>query len=197
MEGFTLIETLMAVVIFTVLTAAISLLFVTLYRNQKEEIAMIERQSIANRALETMSNEIRRINRAENGSYALIVTEPQKLAFYADVDGDHETEKVIYALEGTDLTRTVTESRVSLTAPYDYSASPVKKVMAPGIYNGAEPVFTYYGENYDGSEAALSGVFRLIDVKVVGVTLLINTPERVVVKSPLKLEVKAQMRNLK
>lgn len=196
-EGFTLIETLMAVTIFTILIGATGLLFTTLHRNQKEEIAMIERQTTAARVLEKLSNEIRRINRAEDGSYALVAAEPHQFTFFVDLDGDHKTEKVTYALEGTDLTRTVVRPSVTATGSYNYSTPPVKKVLATGVYNDTEPIFSYYGGNYDGTGDALTGAFRLVDVKVIGITLFINTPDRVAVKSPLKLETKVQMRNLK
>lgn len=191
-NGFTLIETIVAIGIFALMMSAISVLFISLYRSQKVDISLIERAHSAGRAIEIMSGEIREANRAENGSFHLATAESQRFIFYSDIDEDDYTEKITYSLEGTDLKKTVVEPGTNFL----YQGVGVVKVVCGGVKNGTEPIFLYYDESYTGNGESLAYPVDNVAVKMVGINLFVNS-ENSGLSSPLHIETKVQIRNLK
>ncbi|MBU4298430.1 prepilin-type N-terminal cleavage/methylation domain-containing protein [Patescibacteria group bacterium] len=96
--GFTLIETIVAIFVFTLIFGAVSGLIMLAYKTYnytwQQSIAIDE----ARRGIETMVKEIRGAKSAEDGSYPIEKAEDKEFIFYSDVDNDGETEKVRYFL---------------------------------------------------------------------------------------------------
>jgi len=96
--GFTLIEALVAIVIFTLAMVAISGLIVLAYRTYgyswEQSVAIEE----ARRGVETMVKEIREAKNGQDGSYPIELAEDKEFIFYSDIDGDGKTERVRYFL---------------------------------------------------------------------------------------------------
>ena len=101
-NGFTLLEMLIAISIFVLMMSAVTTFFVLLYKEQGSDIVRIERIEIAGRAIERISSEIRKMNRAENGGFPLESAQSQTLIFYSDIDNDGLTERIRYYLNDTD-----------------------------------------------------------------------------------------------
>jgi len=169
-NGFTLIEVIISIAIFSMLILATNLLFISLYRQQGASMAITERTQSMNVLIGRMSKEIREGNVGEKGQSFFAIAEDKTLAFYSDVDNDDVTEKVIYALTGTDLKKTVIEPGADL----EYGGTGVTSVVCVDVRNDATPIFTYYDDNYTGSEPALSGSFAVVDIKLIGISLTGN-----------------------
>lgn len=191
-KGFTLVEVIVSIGIFALMMGAISALFITLYRSQKNDIALIERTRLAGFALEKMSDEIRRANRAENGNFHLAITGGQNIVFYSDIDADGLTEKIAYELEGTNINRTVVEPGTNFL----YQEAGVETVLCAGVRNGSNPIFLYYDEDYTGNEEPMSSPVDNVAVRVVGISLDVNT-DNSGLATPFHLGTKVQIRNLK
>ena len=191
-KGFTLVELIIAVAILAIMAAAISAFFISLYKEQTSDIARIGRIDAAGKAIEKMSGEIRKMNRAENGIFPLEVAQEQVLVFYSDVDDDGLTERIEYSLDGSALKKKLIEPGDSL----DYSGEETTTVIVDGIRNGTEPIFKYYDENYTGSEDPLSEPINVTSVKIIEVILDINADEKYL-SSPLRAETKVHPRNLR
>ena len=206
-EGFTLIEMLIAMAILVIMVGAVTAFFVFLYREQAADIIRIERINIASRAIKKISPEIRKMNRGEDGSYPIKLGKEQTLIFYADVDNDGETERVIYYLSGTNLARILTEPSGD---PVGYEAAPdplpnpldhPEIIAARDVRNGAEPIFRYYDKNYTGAGDPLEGGeteegVNVTMIRVVEINLDIN-PENNYLASPFNIKTKIHPRNLK
>ena len=191
-KGFTLIELMIAIAVLVIMAAAISAFFITLYKEQASDIARIKRIGVAGETIETMSGEIRKMNRAENGIYPLEIVQEQTLVFYSDIDNDGLTERIEYSLNGTILEKKLIEPGASL----DYSGTETVTTIADGIRNGTEPLFKYYDENYTGTEDSLSEPINITSVKIIEIILDINADEKNI-SSPLRVETKIHPRNLK
>lgn len=172
-SGFTLIEMIIAIAIFAIVMLAITTFFTILYKEQGTDIVKIEGTNIAGRALEKMGSEIRKMNRAENGTFAIELADGQNLIFYSDVDNDGQTERIEYLLNGTDLERKLTEPGASL----DYSGGETITSAASYVRNGTDPIFAYYDETYTGSEAPLACPANVTQIKVIGISMDINMNE--------------------
>ncbi len=209
-EGFTLIEMLIAMSILVIMVGAVITLFIILYREQAMDIVRIERINIASRAIKKISPEIRKMNRGENGSYPIKLGKEHILIFYADVDNDGETERVIYYLSGTDLARILTEPTGD---PVGYEAIPdplpnpsdhPETIVARDVRNGTKPVFKYYDKDHntgDDTSGFLEGGeteegVNVTMIRVVEINLDIN-PENNYLTNPFNIKTKIHPRNLK
>ncbi len=97
-KGFTLIEVLVAVFVFTLAMVAVAGFIVLSYQihgyNFEESVAIDE----ARRGIETMLKEIRAANTGDNGAYPIERADDKQFIFYGDIDDDGATERVRYFL---------------------------------------------------------------------------------------------------
>jgi len=96
MRGFTFIEMLVAIAVFTIIMGGISGFIVASYRSYgyiwQRALAIEE----ARRGVQIMVKEIREAKMGEDGSYPIATAKNNEFAFYSDIDKDDEVEKVRY-----------------------------------------------------------------------------------------------------
>lgn len=101
MKGFTLIETIVAIFIFTLLTGALFGFVVSAYKvhgyGWEQSLAIREAQ----RGIETMVKELREAQPSEQGSFPIEIAQDKEIIFYSDIDKDEQIERVRYFLGGT------------------------------------------------------------------------------------------------
>ncbi len=99
--GFTLVEMLIAVFVFTLLMAGMAAIIVHLY--QAHAFSWQQAQAIdeAQRGVKAMIREIREATVGADGSYPIIKADDSELIFFSDIDNDGLTERVRYFLGGT------------------------------------------------------------------------------------------------
>lgn len=98
MRGFTLIETLVAIVIFTLISGAVSGLVLVLYRTHSYTFQQSVAIGETRKGIETMVREIREARPGDDGSYPIAKAEDKEFVFYSDIDKDGETERIRYFL---------------------------------------------------------------------------------------------------
>ncbi|MFA7169980.1 MAG: prepilin-type N-terminal cleavage/methylation domain-containing protein [Candidatus Paceibacterota bacterium] len=191
-KGFTLIEVVVSIGIFTVLMLAINFLFIALYRQQGADMAMLERTQQAGRLVEVMGRELREARRGENGNFTLAIAENNTLTFFSDIDNDDLAEKVSYFLNAGSLHKNVIEPGADLS----YTGTGTNTVVCKEVQNGTSPIFTYYDESYTGLEGPMSSPVNVLKIKLVGISLTLNSTNRNS-SYPLHIETKVGFRNLK
>lgn len=101
MRSFTLIETIIAIVIFALLMGVVAGLIVMAYKvhgySFEQSVAINE----ARKGVETMVKEIREARISDSGSYPIVLAQDKEFIFYSDIDKDGETERVRYFLGTT------------------------------------------------------------------------------------------------
>jgi len=189
MKGFTLIETIITIFVFTLTMGAISGFIVMVYRTHsytwQQSIAVDE----ARKGIETMVKEIRETRTGEDGSYPLFSTQDSEFGFFADIDRDSAIEKVRYFVEGTDFKKEVIKP-VGIPAVYP-SENKVRTVLSKYVRNSL-PIFRYF----DGDGNELSAPARRKETKLIRVYLVINVNLN---RPPQNFELQSevQIRNLK
>lgn len=193
LTGFTIIEIILVTFISTVTIATLlrflslghPLARITYLQSQSTETARIQ--------LKRLSSALREARLSDTGAYPLVDTSPQRLIFYANVDGDAATERVRYELSGTDLSRGITKPSGNPLV-YD-TAQEDAKVIARSIRNGSDPIFTYYDGDYPANPSPLPGT-STGSVKYIQFRLLIDA-DTTVDPPPVEVISQVQLRNLK
>jgi len=100
MRAFTLIETLVVILVFSLVLWAVFSLILMFYQNYDyifdQSIAINE----ARKGIEIMVKEIREARVSDSGSYPIELAGEKEFIFYSDIDKDGDTERVRYFLGG-------------------------------------------------------------------------------------------------
>ncbi len=97
-RGFTLIEMLVAIAVFTLASGAIAGSIVMLYRTQSYTMQQSQAIDEARKGVEIMSREIREARYGDNGAYPIEKGAGKEFIFYSDINGDGRVERVRYFL---------------------------------------------------------------------------------------------------
>lgn len=185
--GFTITETLITIVIFSIAMGIIVGFIVYSYRVHYYIWEQSQAVGEAQKAVETMIKEIREAKPGEDGSYIIEKAENFEVIFYSDIDQDSKTERVKYYIQGTDLIKEITDPE---GFPPEYSLESTEIYLSRCIQN-VPPIFKYYDE--EGEE--LASPARKKDTKMIKLYLEVNVnPFRL--PSSFVLESLIRFRNL-
>ena len=98
LRGYTMIEMLVVICVFTLIWGVIAQSILMIYRTHG--FAMDQSMAIneARRGVDLMAKEIREATDGENGAYPIELAADKEFVFYSDVDGDGRIERVRYYL---------------------------------------------------------------------------------------------------
>ncbi len=188
-RGVTLVETIMVILIFGIVSVALSMWVVNFYQTYYFTFNQTKTVMEAERAIKIMIREIREATTAQDGAYILATTTDTVFSFYCDVDRDEEIELISYYAEDHKFIRSVVEPTNNF--PPEYTNTPTTRVISIDVVN-APSIFKYYDS--DGNELETTPVRRK-DTKLMEVMILINTsPDRL---NNYQLKSSVQIRNLK
>ncbi len=196
-KGFTLIESIMTVVIFSIVMLLMAEFIIQGYHDYRYDFEQMEAINEARRGVETAVQEIREAKIGDDGSYPLELADDNQLIFYSDINADGKTERVRYFLDNHTLKKGIIEPSGS---PISYPTNQEQiKIISRYVDNPiGTPIFTYYNGDWpqDTTNNPLPTATRLIDTKLIHFHLIINVnPNRA--PNNFNLESDVQIRNLK
>jgi len=191
--GLTVLEVVVGVGLSFLLMTALLRFLVAGYPLSRITWLQANSNETARIQLKRIRGELRKVQAAENGAYALAEMLPQRVVFFADVDFDGETERVRYELAGTDLERGIIQPSGE-PAQYNVLDEEVN-IVARSIRNGADDIFVYYGGDYPDDQTPLTPV-DVTEVKYIQFHLLIDADEAVA-PDAVSVRSQVQLRNLK
>ncbi len=174
-SGFTLIETMVTIAIFAVVTTALSGLIQYFYRTNAyvfEETSAV--QSAHNGIIDAMRN-LKEASYGADGSYPIASAATSTITFYVGVNGSSIVDKIRYYLSGTTLYKGVT---IPTGVPPTYVGQPeTSSTIATYVRNSTStPIFRYYDSS--GSELT-SYPIDVSKVASVNTTITVNlNPDR-------------------
>lgn len=195
-KGFTVLELIVVVGIFSVLCLVVAWILVASLRSNTTAWDQLQAENDAGKVLKDIVNLARKAETSDIGGFALATTTAYEFAFYANIDNDAYKELVRYKLSGTELTKGVTEPSGN---PLEYNPSAEETTtIARDVVNiqKGDPLFLYYDKNYTGAQSAMSAPVEAANARMVKVKIEID---RNPTKSPVILtaESMTQIRSLK
>jgi prepilin-type N-terminal cleavage/methylation domain-containing protein len=169
-KGFTLVETLVVIGIFTVVSLAITESIYSLYQSNAYTFAQSNEVDNARRGINRFARDIREMTYAEDGAFPMVEMGEHQLSFYSDIDKDNSVEYVEYELSTTTLTKRVYNATGN---PPVYSPTPNETyILSEYVQNITEATSTFF--YYDDAGNQLFSTSPLTDVRYVEAQVIVN-----------------------
>lgn len=170
-KGFTLIETVTAMAISTIVLLAVGGFIVNMFRTTRSINSSLTAIEQARRAVLTLTDELRTASTSSTGNYPLAEVGTNLFTFYSDIDRDDYVERLRYFMDGNNLKRGYLKpSGDPLT--YD-EANEAISIVAQFVTNTSS-IFLYYDTNYDGQTSPLVMPPNIPSIRLVRITLVID-----------------------
>lgn len=195
-KGFTIIEILVALSIFSIVSLAITWVLIYSFRSNTRLTDHLEIQASGRRSIQHMVDDIRRAEESSVGSFPIVTATTNTFTFYANIDSDTPRERIRFFLEGNMLKKGVIEPTGN---PFTYDANAEVIIsLSSFIQNNADgsALFTYYDETYTGSGDPLPSPVDVTLVRLIKIKLSLSKTQGTLV-TPLILEGSAHIRNSK
>ena len=168
-NGFTLLEILVSMFIFTGVVLAITSLALDFAGYGIFFGESLEVQEELTKTAKTMETELRGMGPAINGAYQIQVAAGNTITFYSDYNLDGQAEQIRYFLNGGTLMRGVTHPSGN---PLQYPAAQEKTTeVVHNVISNPSTIFTYYGSGYSGTEAPLASPVNVSNIRLIVVTI--------------------------
>ena len=167
-RGMSLIETVMAIAIFTIGIGGFSLLFAKTWKQNSFIIEKGTASMTASRGVQRTVDVIRKARQADNGAYPIVSANDNDLVIYSDIDKDGVTERVHYYLSGGVLKAGITDP--AGTPPAYPAGDQTVNDISNYIVNTSTPVFAYY----DSDNNSLATPANVNEVRMIEVHLEVN-----------------------
>lgn len=191
-RGITLVETMVAISLFTLLMLAVTGIITHLYKINAYTLEQAYEVNHARRGIELAVRDMREMTYADNGAYPLVEMGTSTVGFYSDIDRDNSVEFVRYRLSTTTLYKYVYNATGT---PLTYGTSPDQSyTVSEYVQNNkqATSTFRYFLEN--GIPATATST--VTDIRYIELMVVINIDPN---RSPgqFTLRSSAAPRNLK
>ena len=197
-KGLTLVEMLVAMLIFSVILIGTLLLIKYIYKNYGYAMEQGLSLNEVQRGIKVLEDDIRGVRPADSGAYAVVSADKSSFVFYADVDNDRITERVHYYLQNQTIKKGITKP--SGTPPsYPAQDQTTTTLVTHVINTAAQPLFYFYDTNYPADQTnnpIAAPVTDVNKIRLVKVDIFYNlNPFRA--PDNVRLESFVEMRNLK
>lgn len=195
-SGFTLIEVIVTVAIFSLIAYGTLALVSNLFTSSSKQSGLLSASDQARKTAFWLTNELRNASVSNTGAYSLAEASAQQLAFYSNIDGGADIERIRYFVSGQALYKGILKPSGS---PLAYNpANETVSLVQSDLGNGATPVFYYYDENYNGaSDNYLVQPVNINSVRLVKMELKVINIGGITNASTYSVVARAAVRNLK
>ena len=193
-KGFTLVETLITLAIFSVILGAIGLFARNIYYYNTVFSGGLASYDDAKKVLQPIASEIRSASQSSLGAYAVESAGDTSFIFFTDINNDGLKERIRYFLTGSTFQKGVI-SPTGSPLQYVTANEKITNIMS-NVRNGATPIFSYYDSSYNGTTAPLTQPVSITTIRLIKITLVIDTDPN---RSPLSVTATTEvsLRNLK
>ena len=176
-KGFTLVETIIAIGLFTGLMVILTTFQKDIFINNAfvQNSLMIE--SEARGALKRAIAELRAATQSNDGQFPIVIADENKVTFFSDIDNDGLREKIRYFV-ATSSSSSLMRGVIKPTGiPTTYVGS--EEILSTVVHNivnpTTTPVFDFYDSAYSGTSSPMVSPVDIVSVRLIGITIMIDT----------------------
>ena len=170
-KGMTLVEAVVAVGLFTILSLVLFDTIVALYENNAYSFAQADEVNNARRGLYAVAQDMREMTYGEDGTFPVVIMEPNRIGFYSDIDKDNSVEYVEYILATTTFFKH-THNPVGFPPVYDFANPDETQILSLFVQNEVNATSTF--QYYDTNNVELDTGSLLTDVRYIKTQLIVN-----------------------
>ena len=193
-KGFTLIEVLVGLVIFSIIIVLLGSFQSNLFRFNDIIQTGLRNQNEGKKILKPFAGEVRSASQSNLGAFPLASVSETSFAFYSDINNDSLKERVRYFMDGDTFKKgVIIPSGNPLT--YDDDDEEITRIVHDVVN---DVIFTYYDESYDGSASStpLTQPVTPAEVNLIKVEIVIDSnPNKP--PAPVTVTTQVSIRNLK
>lgn len=189
----TLVEMLVVIALMTILSGMIASSIYYLYSYNTYSLSQAAEVDNARRALARMTNDLREMTYAEDGSFPLVVKEEHLVSFYSDIDYDDSVEYVEYEVATSTLYKR-TYNATGNPPVYDLNNPDEVIVLSEYVQNFLEATSTFRYYNAAGTQLTTGDL--LTDVRYVRAQVIVNV-NPILAPGEFMLRTSVAPRNLK
>ncbi len=194
-KAFTLVETMLAVAIFTLILGALGAFQRDVFFFSNVIHIGLNNVTEARKVLRPFVSEVRGAQPSNLGGSAIEIAEAKRIIFYTDTNSDGIKERIQYFVDGNTFKKGVT---IPTGNPYVYNLANEKITNVVHDVVDEQTIFSYFDSNYNGTTEtpALSFPVSPSAVRLIRIDLTIDSnPDRA--PSFLTITTQATVRNLK
>lgn len=169
-----LIEMLVVLGIFSILSLVISTSIVNFYKSHAYTISQADEVENARRGLTRWMSDVKELTYGEDGSYPIKSIGTHRLAYYSDTDLDNSVEYVVYELATTTL-RKYTYNATGTPVSYNLTTPDTTEILSLYVQNINQGTSTFSYFDTNGNQ--LSTTSPLVDVRYIQAQFIINIDE--------------------
>lgn len=196
-SGLTLVETLVAIAIFTISIEGFTLLFAHTWKSNSYTLEMGQASMAVSQGVNKIANYVRGTRQADNGEYPVKSANDNDLVIYSDYDKDGATERLHFYKSGQNVLMGATNPTSGMPKTYPSGDQSTITVASYIVNDTDTPIFYYYNKDYpaDADHNPLDTPAAVSDIRLVKIYLQININPG---QSPDNIEMQSfvEMRNL-
>jgi type II secretory pathway pseudopilin PulG len=196
-SGLTLIEMMMAILIFVIGIAGFTLLFSRTWQINSYTLQLGQASLQASQGLDKLTEYIREVSQADSGAYPIVSADSNDLVVYSDYNHDGVVERLHFYKSGSNILLGITDPTTTLPKTYPAGDQQTITLVSDVVNNGSQPIFSYYNKDYPGDTInnPLTVPAIVSDVRLVKIYLEINTdPARTT--NNVEMQTFVEMRNM-
>ncbi len=170
-SGFTLIESVVTIVIFATLMLGVTKILTVILTTSKQDLSSAGNIDQVKRISNNFTNEIRNSANGANGAYAVNKADDTQLIFYSTgIKKDGSISQVRYYTSGNTLYKGV---KPSAGNPPTYDTYETITPLLTTLASGSSPLFYYYDGNYQGTGNSLTQPVNINNVSFIKMNLVV------------------------
>ena len=170
-KGFTLVETIVTIFVFSLLMMGTTLLLRDVFLTSRTETLSANNVDQARKTANTFINEIRNSTGGANGAYTINTANDNNITFFSTaILNNGMASKIRYYISNGVLYKGVTNPSGS---PLAYNGTETVTTITKDLSLGGNPLFTYYDGDYDGTTSPLAQPVNVTQVKFVKINLTV------------------------
>jgi len=170
-RGLTIVETVIAIGIYTVLMLAVTSSIATFYRTNAYALEQSNEVDNARRGVTQWNRDVKEMTTAEDGTWPVAIIDEHTLGYYSDTDQDDSVEYVEYVLASTTL-RKFTYNATGSPATYDLTTPDSEEILSEYVRNIEQATSTFFYFDNNGSQ--LASTSPIINVRYIQMQLVVN-----------------------